>query len=92
MQLDIRGLEISTRSAAAATHLDRAVSDFLDYGQTACAQVKSALEADPGCPLALCYRSYLMMMLETRAVYPKIQQGLEALYAAREQMTRWCDP
>ncbi len=88
MQFDIRGLEVSTTSAEAAAHLDGAVTDFLDYGQTAGAQVKSALEADPEFPLAQCYRSYLLMMLETRAVYPKIQQTLDSLSAATEQLSR----
>ncbi|MEM7426809.1 MAG: tetratricopeptide repeat protein [Pseudomonadota bacterium] len=87
MQLDIRGLDISTSSAEAVGHLDGAVADFLDYGQTAGARVKAALEADPDCALALCYRSYLLMMLETRAVYPKILQALDTLSAAREDMT-----
>ncbi len=87
MQLDVRGLEISTSSADAAKYLDGAVADFLDYGQTAGAQVKAALEADPDCPLAQCYRGYLLMMLETRAVYPKIKQALGTLAAAAEQLT-----
>ena len=63
MQTDIRGLEISTESADAAKHLDGAVADFLDYGQTAGAQVKAALEADPGADI----EAMLAEELETAA-------------------------
>lgn len=88
MQLDVRGLELSTPSAEAARHLDGAVEDFLDYGQTASTQVKAALEQDPDCALAQCYRGYLLMMLENRAVFPKIEQALDTLASASERMTR----
>ncbi|NNF76741.1 MAG: tetratricopeptide repeat protein [Rhizobiales bacterium] len=88
MQHDIRGLDLSTSSAEVARHLDGAVADFLDYGQTASAQVKAALEEDPECALAQCYRGYLLMMLENRAVFPKIQQALDSLSSASDRMTR----
>ena len=79
MQQDIRGLEVTTASATAVSHLDNAVADYLDYGQNASSEVKAALEADPDCALAQCYRGYLLMMLENRAVFPKIQQALDNL-------------
>lgn len=88
MQHDLRGLDLSTTSRSAAMHLDAAVTDFLDYGQTASAQVKAALEEDPDFPLAQCYRGYLLMMLENRAVFPKIQQALDHLSSTSEKMTR----
>lgn len=88
MQLDIRGLELSTSSSAAANHLDGAVTDYLDYGQTASAQVKAALEEDPEFGLAQCYRGYLLMMLENRAVFPKIQEALDRLVSVNDRMTR----
>jgi len=76
---DIRGLEVTTSSEEAARHLDAAVSDYLDYGQNAGSEVKAALAVDPECGLAQCYRGYLLMMLENRAVFPKIQEALDKL-------------
>ncbi|MCB1472896.1 MAG: tetratricopeptide repeat protein [Rhodobiaceae bacterium] len=87
MQLDSRGLEITTASADAVRHLDAAVADYLDYGQTASAEVKAALDADPDCALAQCYRGYLLMMLENRAVLPKVQQALDALAGMADDLT-----
>jgi len=77
MQHDIRGLEISTSSKAAAQKLDLAVADYLDYGTNAGNLVKEALSEDADCALAQCYRGYLLMMLENRAVFPKIQEILD---------------
>lgn len=77
MQHDVRGLELSTASAVAAQHIDQAVSDFLNYLTTASAQVKLALEEDPDFVLALCFRGYFLMMLENRAVLPKVQETLD---------------
>lgn len=79
MQHDARGLDLSTTSAAAAQHIDQAVSDFLNYLTTASAQVKSALEEDPDCVLALCFRGYFLMMLENRAVLPKVHDTLDKM-------------
>jgi tetratricopeptide (TPR) repeat protein len=87
MQQDVYGLEVSTASPVAVQHLDQAVSDYLNYEQTASARVKAALEEDPDCVLAQCYRGYLLMMLENRAVFPKIQHALDTLQSAAERMT-----
>lgn len=77
MEHDIRGLEISTTSKTAAQKLDLAVADYLDYGTNAGSLVKEALGEDADCALAQCYRGYLLMMLENRAVFPKIQGILD---------------
>lgn len=81
MHHDIRGLAVTTQSGDAVRHLDRAVQDFLNYGTGASTAVKDALAADPDCALAQIYRGYLLMMLENRAVFPKIQGALDALRA-----------
>src|SRR6185436_1275538 len=65
MQTDCRGLALTTTSEGAAKHIDRAVTDFLDYGVTASAQAKAALENDPAFVLAQCFRGYFLLMLET---------------------------
>jgi len=79
MQVDCRGLELTTASADAARHIDQAVTDYLDYGTTASAQVKAALDADRDFALALCFRGYFLLMLENKAVLPKVQQTLEQI-------------
>ena len=88
MQADSRGLALTTASETAAQHLDAAVADFLDYGTQASAKVKAALDADPGFALALCLRGYFLMMLETRAVLPKVQQTLAEIERHAGALTR----
>jgi tetratricopeptide (TPR) repeat protein len=78
---DIRGLAVTARTPEAVRQLDLAVADFLNYGTGASTAVKDALVADPDCALAQVYRGYLLMMLENRAVFPKIQAALDALGA-----------
>jgi tetratricopeptide (TPR) repeat protein len=79
MQTDCRGLALTTTSEGAAKHIDRAVTDFLDYGVTASAQAKAALENDPAFVLAQCFRGYFLLMLENRAILPKVQQTLDEI-------------
>ena len=79
MQTDCRGLALTTDSEGAAKHIDRAVTDFLDYGVTASAQVKAALESDPAFVLAQCFRGYFLLMLENRAILPRVQQTLDEI-------------
>lgn len=79
MQKDARGLELTTSSTVAAGHIDQAVADFLDYRMTASAEVKAALAEDQDFVLALCFRGYFLMMLENRAILPKVQQTLERI-------------
>jgi tetratricopeptide (TPR) repeat protein len=79
MQQDMRGLAVTAANAGAVKQLDLAVTDFLNYGQGASTAVKNALTEDPDCALAQCYRGYLLMMLENRAVFPKIQATLDSL-------------
>jgi tetratricopeptide (TPR) repeat protein len=77
MQLDCRALALTTASSSAAKHIDQAVRAFLDYRTTASAHVKSALDEDPSFVLALCLRGYFLLMLENKAVLPKVQQTLD---------------
>ena len=88
MQTDIRGLRVTTDSDAAAKHIDSAVTDYMDYGVGASASLKAALEADPDCALAQCFRGYFMMMLEMRSVLPKVQETVAALEARQDKLTR----
>jgi tetratricopeptide (TPR) repeat protein len=79
MQCDSRGLELTTPSDNAARHLDQAIADYMDYRTTASAQVKQALDADPDFALAKCFRGYFLLMLENRAILPKVQQVIDEM-------------
>jgi tetratricopeptide (TPR) repeat protein len=77
MYADCRGLALTTASETAAKHIDQAVTDYLDYRITAFGHVRTALEADPACVLALCFRGYFLLMLENKAILPKVRQTLD---------------
>ena len=77
MQLDCRGLPITTSSADAASSIDQAVKAYMDYGTTAGGHIKTALEKDPACVLALCIRGYFFLMLENKALLPRVKQTLD---------------
>src|ERR1043166_714353 len=79
MQVDCRGLPITTPSAEAAKHIDRAVAVFMNYGTTAGAEIKTALEHDPACVLALSIRGYFFLMLENKALLPRVKQTLDEI-------------
>lgn len=79
MQHDERGLELTTSSADAVKHVDEAVSAFMNYLTTASANVKAALELDPDLVLANCFRGYFLMMLENRAVLPKVRDTIDRM-------------
>jgi tetratricopeptide (TPR) repeat protein len=79
MQLDCRGLALTTFSSEAAQNVDQAVKAFLDYGTTAGARVKDALEQDPAFVLALCFRGYFFLMLENKALLPRVKQTLDEI-------------
>lgn len=77
MPVDCRGLALTTASEAAAKSADQAVADYLDYCTTAFGRVRAALEQDPAFVLALCLRGYFLLMLENRAILPKVRQVLD---------------
>jgi len=79
MQRDSRGLDLTTASEEAAKHIDQAVADYMDYQTTAFPQVKKALDADPDFALAKCFRGYFLLMLENKAILPKVQQMLDEM-------------
>jgi tetratricopeptide (TPR) repeat protein len=79
MHMDRRGLALTTSSESAAKHIDQAVTDYLDYQTTAFGCVRAALEQDPAFVLALCFRGYFLLMLENKAILPKVQQTLDEI-------------
>jgi tetratricopeptide (TPR) repeat protein len=79
MQVDSRGLALTTSSQRAAKHIDQAVTDYLDYRLTPSGHVKAAIEDDPSFVLAQCIRGYFFLMLENKAILPRVQQILDAV-------------
>src|SRR4029077_333595 len=79
MQLDCRGLALTTSSEDAARNIDQAVTAYLDYRMTASWHVKTALELDPNFVLAQCIRGYFFLMLENKAVLPRVKQTLDEI-------------
>jgi tetratricopeptide (TPR) repeat protein len=79
MQIDCRGLALTTSSADAARNIDQAVTAYLDYRMTASGHVKAALEQDPAFVLALCIRGYFFLMLENKALLPRVKQTLDEI-------------
>lgn len=99
---DRRGLATSAASAAEATAFDDAFDRYLDYEMAAGGAVKQVLADHPGSVLGAVLRGSMMMMLETRGVYPKVAQlaadGLAELDHATEReclhleaLARWAD-
>jgi tetratricopeptide (TPR) repeat protein len=79
MQVDCRGLPINTASTEAAKNIDQAIAAYMNYGTTAGAHIKTALEHDPACVLALCIRGYFFLMLENKALLPRVAQTLDEI-------------
>jgi tetratricopeptide (TPR) repeat protein len=88
MQCDSRGLKLTTSSAVAARHLDQAIADYMDYRTTASGEVKKALDADPNFALAKCFRGYFLLMLESRAILPKVEQVIGEIRPALGSLTQ----
>lgn len=74
MVVDCRQIAVSTDSIEAAGYLDQAVADYMDYRMSASAAIKSAIEIDPNFILAHCFRGYLLLMVEVKALVPKVRQ------------------
>jgi tetratricopeptide (TPR) repeat protein len=88
MQVDCRGLDLTTLSEGAAKHIDQAVTDYLDYRLTPSGHVKAALEEDASFVLAQCIRGYFLLMLENKALLPRVQQLVDAVRPNLDAVTR----
>lgn len=88
MECDCRGLAITTSSVDAAKAIDQAVAAFMNYGTTAGSHLKTALEKDPSCVLALCIRGYFFLMLENKALMPRVKQTLDEIKPHMAAATR----
>lgn len=62
MDLDVRGLPISTASAEAAAAFDHLITGYLTYRADTPDRLKAVLEADPDFALAHCMKGYFAML------------------------------
>ncbi len=75
-QRDHRGLALTTSSPDAAEHLNRAITDYLEYRLSAMPAVKSAIEADPSFAFAHCLRGYFLMLIGAEAIVHSAKKAL----------------
>jgi hypothetical protein len=80
-------MAMTTDSVEAARFFDAGVADYLDYRLIAGQRLKDAIEADEQFVMAHCFRSALMLMLETVSVVPRIQKNHAELDARRSSVT-----
>ena len=83
MPTDVRGLDITVTNAEALTEYDKVLTDLWNYRLAAPKNLKRVLELDPDFPMAHVVRGYIMSMLETVAVRPKM---LASASHAREHL------
>ncbi len=76
VQHDQRGLVLTTSSPDAANHVNRAISDYLEYRLTAMPAAKSAIESDPTFAFAHCLRGYFLMLIGSEAIIPGAKKSL----------------
>lgn len=81
MYRDVHGLEMTAASSDAVSSYDQAVQAFLEYRLSTGDHIKAILQADPDCPMGLCFRGYLLMQLGSTVIYPKVQAVLEQAQA-----------
>ena len=82
MLCDSRGLPITCSNAEALEIYDSALTDLWNYRMAAPKVLKGALELAPDFPMALIVRGYVMSMLESVVVRPKMLASVEAARAA----------
>ena len=84
MQMDRRGLALSTQSAAAGAAYNTAIDRYFEYRLDTMKHVKAALEADPDFVMAHCLQGYLFMLFGTNAVLGKARAAHEACVVRSE--------
>ena len=78
MLSDSRGLAITCSDQNALDIYDNALNDLWNYRLNAPKVLKGALEQDPDFPMAHIVRGYIMSMLESIVVRPKMLASVEA--------------
>jgi tetratricopeptide (TPR) repeat protein len=88
MQQDVRGLDLTTPSPEAAKLYDEIVDDYFHYEMTVPKKLKALLEMDPQFGMAHCLRGYVLMMLMTNAILPKVHEAVAAARGFLKDGTR----
>ena len=88
---DARGLEVTSGSAECVAALDRTADSYLAFRADMGAQVKAAVEADPGAPLPRVMKGYLGMLMSNANALAMVDGCVDAVRAAargnpREQL------
>lgn len=81
MLSDSRGLPITCASEEAVSVYDQALTDLWNYRIAAPKVLKGAFEQDPEFPMAQIAKGYILSMLESTVVRPKMLAGVEAARA-----------
>lgn len=76
MPTDIRGLDLTTTSDAAAARYDETIQHYFEHRMAAGDSIKAVIETDPGFALAHCLHGYFFMLFGTVAVYGKARAAL----------------
>jgi len=76
LQTDLRGLSLSTDSAAAAAAFDATVQDFLEYRLSAADRLGECLAADPEFAFGHCLKGYFFSLFFSNAVAGEIAGAL----------------
>lgn len=82
MLCDSRGLAITCSDQKALDIYDSALNDLWNYRLHAPKVLKGVFEIDPSFPMAHIARGYVMSMLESVVVRPKMMAGVEAARSA----------
>lgn len=72
MPTDVRGLAITVTNAEALGEYEGVLTDLWNYRLAAPKNLKRVLELDPDFPMGNVLRGYVLSMLETVSVRPKI--------------------
>jgi hypothetical protein len=102
MHNDIRGLPITTGSAAAARAFDHAVDGYLSFRSDPGARVEAMLAADPQCAMAHIFKGYLGLLAYSSQTLPMaraaaataetlIQHTTRREQAHAKALTAWID-
>jgi tetratricopeptide (TPR) repeat protein len=87
MQRDVRGLAVSTESAAAVATFDAAIEHYLKYHADTMNLVGEALASDPDFLMAHCLRIYLLLAAANPASRPQIAHSLAVAQAGAKAAT-----
>jgi len=75
MHHDCRGLPLTAESAETAARFDAIVDAYLRYELSVPKMLKAMLDAEPGFAMGQCLRGYVLMMLGTSAIIPKVREA-----------------